>query len=113
MDIREFLKFHEMVKELHINEKESIFDKNPDYQIVDAKAKNSYIVTSWTHGKSPKNIYTVTKSGNKWSCDCPTRTTYCKHIDMVKQWIKDGKPSEWDVDMSDLKAKLNAKGVKV
>lgn len=113
MKIKEHFEFLDMVKGFHVDEKASLFDKEPDYQIVDAKSKNSYIVTSWTHGKEPRNIYIVNKAGNKWICNCPTRTPYCKHIDMVKQWLKDGKPSEWDIDADELKKLLRNKGVSV
>jgi len=91
MKLNEHFKFHDMVKEL--SEKVGLFDSDIDYIIKDDKLKNSYVVTSWTTGKAPKNVYTVSKAGNKWSCNCPTKTSYCKHIDMVKEWIKDGKPN--------------------
>jgi len=113
MKVKDYLKFIETIKEFEMNEKASLFDDDPDYLIIDAKVKNSYVVTSWTHGKAPKNVYTVSKAGKKWLCNCPTRTSYCKHIDMVKQWLKDGKPSEWQVDMKELKKILNSKGVGV
>jgi len=115
MKVKEYLKFLEMVKSFQVDEKVSIFDKDPDYQIIDAKSKNSYIVTSWTHGKEPKNIYIVNKTGNKWSCNCPTRTLYCKHIDMVKEYLRKGKPNSFiDIELeNDFIRSLNKKGYKV
>jgi hypothetical protein len=96
----------------YLNEKVGLFDKDPEYIISDAKSKNTYIVTSWTHGKEPTNIYTVSKFGNKWSCNCPSKY-HCKHMDMVKEWLKNGKPSEFDVDMKDLQRVLHSKGVEI
>ena len=112
MKVKEYLKFIDMAKSM--NEKIGFFDIDIDYIIKDGKAKNSYIVTSWTTGKAPKNIYTVNKQGNKWKCNCPTRTPYCKHIDMVNEWIKVGKPSIIDAEAEDdLRKLLQKKGVDV
>lgn len=109
MNIKDRFKLYEL------SEKVGLFDKDPDYIIRDAGDQlNSYIVTSWTHGKAPTNVYTVNKQGAKWKCNCPTRTPYCKHIDMVKQWIKDGKPSIIDRSAEDeLRRRLSQKGVKI
>lgn len=96
----------------YLNEKVGLFDTDPDYAIVDGKSKNTYIVTSWTHGKSPENVYTVRKVGNKWMCNCPSKY-HCKHMDMVAEWLKDGKPSDFDVDMRELKSVLHNKGYEI
>lgn len=77
----------------YILEKASPFDKDPEYMVVDTKVSNSYIVTKWTNKKDPRDIYHVTKGNDKWFCSCPTRMKPCKHIALVKQWLKDGKPS--------------------
>lgn len=96
------------------NEKVSLFDSDVEYLIKDSKTKNSYILTSWTTGKQPKNIYTVTQQKNKWVCNCPVRSNSCKHIKMVKDWIKDGKPSIVDPDVEDdIRQMLRKKGVQI
>ena len=95
-----------------LNEKVGLFDTDVDYVIIDAKAPNSYIVTSWITGKSPKNIYIVTNIKGKWSCDCAVHGV-CKHINMVKNWLKDGKPNPF-LDKSlenDLKNLFKKKGI--
>ena len=109
MNLKETFALHEL------SEKVSIFSKDPDYIIKDAgTTKNDFIVTSWTHGKSAENIYFVSKGGTKWTCNCPDRTPNCKHIQMVKQWLKDGKPSLFlDKEADDeLRRLLSRKGVK-
>lgn len=108
------LKEHFKLKEL--DEKVGLFDKDPEYIIRDDKVMNSYIVTAWTHGKAPSNVYTVSHQthGNKWVCNCPVRTPNCKHVKMVKEWIKDGKPSLIDKESEDeLRKFLKQRGVKI
>lgn len=68
-----------------------IFDT--DYQVRELKY-DTYQVTKWIKGKNPDNIYNILKYGGSWSCDCPVRGK-CKHIDLVKKWIKDGKPNKF------------------
>jgi len=75
-------------------EKESFLDKDPDYQI--RKVTNKYYqVTKWGRGKAPKEVYDVYENPNGWKCNCAVRGV-CKHIKMVKDWIKDGMPNAWD-----------------
>lgn len=98
-----------------INEKIGFFDSDMEYIIKDGSAKNTYIVTSWSSGKQPKNIYTLTNFNKKWSCNCPTKTPYCKHIDMVKDYIKQGKPNMFldaTVELEFDRA-LKRKGIKI
>lgn len=73
-------------------EKNSIFDKDPDY-LVREVTKGNYQVTKWTKGKEPKEIYDIKhfEKTNKWTCNCPTKIKPCKHIGMVRDWIKMGK----------------------
>lgn len=76
----------------YIEEKASLFDKDPEYIIKDAKETNKFIVSKWTHGKEPRDVYTITKGKTSWTCTCPVRSS-CKHISLVKEWIKEGKPN--------------------
>jgi len=78
----------------YITEKESLFDKDADYIIKDSKVPNSYIISKWTRGRGgAKDVYTVTEKSSKWSCNCPSgRSGSCKHVTLVKGWIKKGKP---------------------
>uniref|UniRef100_A0A6M3KDJ5 SWIM-type domain-containing protein n=1 Tax=viral metagenome TaxID=1070528 RepID=A0A6M3KDJ5_9ZZZZ len=58
---------------------------------------NQYEITKWTRGDTPTEIYRCYNTGKgKWTCDCPARGT-CKHIKMVKDWIKKGKTPAYDV----------------
>lgn len=68
----------------------------PDYIIREVRAgTNEYEVTKWIGGKNPDEIYRClhNKVNNRWSCSCPARMFTCKHIGMVKDWIKKGKKS--------------------
>ena len=62
----------------------------PEYMVRETEL-NTYEVTKWTHGKAPTGIYTV-RLFKKESCDCPARGK-CRHIQIVKDWIKAGKKS--------------------
>jgi hypothetical protein len=100
--------------ERYIVEKESIMDKNPEYIIKDTKTPNQYIVTKWTHGKAPKDVYTISNNNNKWYCNCPAHKGYCKHIDLVKEWIKEGKPNQIGADFDqELKLFMKKYNVKI
>lgn len=47
-----------------------------------------YEVSAWTRGDTPSEIYHCYDRGkNRWSCSCPARGV-CKHIKMVKKWLK-------------------------
>jgi len=63
---------------------------------------NEYGVTKWTKGDTPSQIYSCYDRGKgKWECSCPARGT-CKHIKMVKEWIKKGKPAAYDTSDLDV-----------
>jgi len=67
-----------------------------DYIIREIKP-NEYEVTKWTRGDTPTEIYRCYDRGKgKWTCDCPARGK-CKHIKMVVDWIKKGKPPAYDI----------------
>jgi hypothetical protein len=89
------LKIFDMDSQL--NEGKGFFDDDVDYLIKDGDHKNTYVVTSWIKGKQPKNIYMITHSNNKWNCNCPAKIKPCKHIDMVRNWIKKGKKTPFDL----------------
>jgi hypothetical protein len=98
----------------YLEEKASLWDVDVDYVIKDGKSLNSYVVTSWTTGKGPKNIYNVIDTHGKWSCNCPAKGI-CKHIQMVKEYLRNGKPDPFkDPELENkLKKMLSKKGVMI
>jgi hypothetical protein len=88
----------------YLVEKESLFDKDPEYIAKEGKQPNTYIVSKWTRGKTPRDVYHIQGSGNNWKCSCPTgRKGGCKHVKFVKEWIKNGKPNPYDISSDDVK----------
>ena len=85
--------------------------QNADYIIRELKeGTNEYQVTKWISGKAPDEIYRClhNKVNNRWTCSCPARMFTCKHILMVKDWMKRGKKSFIDEKpMRDFIRKLN------
>ena len=81
----------------YINEKVGFFDKESDYIIRELKG-SEYEVSKWNKGKAPEVTYRCYKrsGSNSWSCTCPTKVRPCKHAEMVKKWIADGKPNPYD-----------------
>jgi hypothetical protein len=75
------------------NENEFL-EKFTDYIIREIRAgSNEFEVTKFMRGKAPKEIYRCVKGPVKWTCTCPSKIKPCKHINMVKKWISDGKKS--------------------
>ena len=67
-----------------------------DY-LIREKSMYEYEVSTWTRGDRPTSIYTVRDLGKgKWFCNCASRKKPCKHITMVKKWIKKGKSGYTD-----------------
>jgi len=86
------MKFFNWLEEQGIHE--------PEYMIRQVgKAPKAYEVTKWTRGKGPAEIYRVVDTGKGLQGNCPAaqRRGYCKHIDMVKEWIKKGKKPSMDI----------------
>lgn len=76
----------------YIAEKAGIFDDDPEYQVRNVSGTH-YQVTKWLNGKQPREVFDVMDKGTRgWSCNCPVRSS-CKHIQMVKDWIKAGSPT--------------------
>ena len=77
----------------------SLFDTDPDY-IIREVSKDRYQVAKFTHGKAPSEVYDIThfSKDSRWSCTCPSKIKPCKHIDSVRQWIKDGKKMFFDLE---------------
>lgn len=82
-----------------ILESGSLFEPSDDYIIREVK-KDHYQIAKFTHGKAPSEVYDIThfSKDSKWFCNCPSRIKPCKHIDMVRQWIKDGKKMFFDLE---------------
>ena len=70
-----------------VDEAKALFE--PEYLIREIEP-DTYEVSKWTHGSGPVEIYTVRMFKNKKTCTCPARGV-CKHIKMVREWIKKGK----------------------
>lgn len=83
----------------NILEGKSKFWKGKEDYVIREIGKNTYEITVWGRGDTPDAIYTVKMNpkGTDGFCDCPARAR-CKHIKMVKDWIKAGKPSEFGKD---------------
>jgi hypothetical protein len=67
--------------------------KLSDY-LVRQDGPDLYTISKWTGGVSPESEYKISKWGGSLHCDCPAsqRRHECKHPDIVKAWIKMGKP---------------------
>lgn len=61
----------------------------PDY-LVRKDKMGTYLVTKWEGGAQPTAIYTVTDTNRGMTCNCPGsyRDKNCKHIQLVKEHIK-------------------------
>jgi hypothetical protein len=103
------MKFEDYIKEGRTD-----FWKDYTEYFIRELGKNKYEVSVWKRGDTPSAIYTVSNIGNKWMCDCPARKGTDKHVQLVKDWIKAGKPSPFGKDVKDgvLKS-LKKMGVKI
>ena len=55
----------------------------------------AYEVAKFAGSKEPSAVYTVTRSGARWYCDClgfRKKSGPHKHVEFVKNWIAKGKP---------------------
>jgi len=80
------MKFKEYLKE----GKSDFYKDDVDY-IIRELGKGKYEISVWKRGDTPSAVYTCTEKGN---CTCPARGT-CKHVKLVKDWIKAGKPNKF------------------
>lgn len=78
---------------------------NEEYYIKDHeyRRKNRYSVTytvaKFNYHRYPEAIYEVKEGRFGWECTCPAHVKHgvsCKHIQMVIDWVKAGKPSPFD-----------------
>jgi len=87
----------------------SLFDKVTDY-VIKENTPHEYIISKWSSGKEPKEVYRINHlpASKRWVCTCPAgKKGTCKHVRMVKDWIKNGKtPAIPDEDMGKLLKKL-------
>jgi len=68
----------------------------PEYMVRQTKkAPETYQVSKWGGGTGPRDVYRVEHTRDGWICNCPgnLKRGTCKHVDIVKDWIKKGKPS--------------------
>jgi len=56
---------------------------------------NVYQIAKFTHGKEPSELYRCTWTGNKWKCNCYSKANTCKHIKIVRDFVKGKKRSEF------------------
>jgi hypothetical protein len=79
--------------ESYIKEGKSDFWKTVEGSeyLINQLGKNVYQVAVFTRGDTPTKIYKCNGDENHMMCNCPSRKT-CKHIKLVKDWIKAGKP---------------------
>jgi len=75
--------------EEYIGEGRAKFWKGSEEYYIRDIGGNKYQVAVFVRGDTPDVVYTTTEK----TCDCPSRKIPCKHIQMVKKWIKEGKPS--------------------
>ena len=100
------MKFKEYLKE----GKTDFYKNDVDY-IVKEIGKEKYEVSVWKRGDTPSNVYTCTEKGY---CTCPARGT-CKHVKLLRDWIKAGKPNKFFTKNVKLAVKRGLKkmGVKI
>jgi hypothetical protein len=72
-----------------------------DYEHRSKKGRYSvvYTVAKFNHRRYPEAIYEVKQGRFGWECQCAAFTQHgvqCKHIQMIQDWVKAGKPSPFD-----------------
>lgn len=74
---------------------------DPTYMIREVPVRGAdlaFEIAKFAGGKEPSAVYEVLKIGRKWICDCPgfrkghSSGPRHKHIRLVQEWIKRGKP---------------------
>lgn len=66
------------------------------YMIRDNKDR-TITVSKWNDGAVPIKVYTLKPDPiGRYSCDCMSgyHRRYCKHADMVTDWVKSGRPQQ-------------------
>ncbi len=63
-----------------------------DY-LVREDTPNSYTVSKWELNKEPESVYIIKFNQQRgWKCNCPAGSRgSCKHPEVVKKWIRNGK----------------------
>lgn len=98
----------------YINEGKAKFHAGGEEYFIREVGKDKYEVAVFLRGDTPDNVYKVNKIGNKWSCNCPARKAPDKHVKMVQDWLKAGKPSDFGKDVKgDVLKGLKRMGVKI
>jgi hypothetical protein len=93
----------------YVTEGRTDFWKDYTEYYIREMGKNKYEVSVWKRGDTPSAVYICSEN----SCDCPARGK-CKHMQLVKDWIKAGKPSPFGKDVKDdVLKKLKKMGVKI
>lgn len=45
----------------------------------------------------PEAVYTVSRHSSRWTCDCAAGYRgACKHVRMVEEWVRAGRPSPFE-----------------
>lgn len=83
---------------------------NSDY-LIRQNGDNKYEVAVFTRGDAPTKVYNCKGNEKHISCDCPSRKS-CKHQNLVKDWIKAGKPENQFFKGSKEKVDKFLKGLK-
>lgn len=55
---------------------------------------NHFTISKWEGGKQPESYYKMSLSGKRVLCECASFTNrgHCKHQEILKEWIDQGKP---------------------
>ena len=98
----------------YVKEGSQKFWKGKEEYFIREVGTNKYEVTVFVRGDTPEAVYIVNKSGSKWRCNCPARKGTDKHVKMVQEWLKAGKPSDFGKNVKkDVLNKLKKMGAKV
>lgn len=65
------------------------------YYMIRQDTNAKYTVTKWDGGSLPVQVYLVQRDkGDRFTCTCPSgyHRRYCKHMDMVRKWLRSGAP---------------------
>ena len=106
--------WNQKFKKEYVKEGSQKFWKGKEEYSIREVGTNKYEVTVFVRGDTPESVYIVNKLGSKWFCNCPARKGTDKHVSMVQEWIKAGKPSDFGKNVKgDVLNKLKKMGVKV
>lgn len=99
----------------YVVEGKAKFHKGGEEYFIREVGMHKYEVAVFLRGDTPDNVYTVQKKGGGgWMCNCPARGPKDKHIKLVQEWLKAGKPSDFGKDVKgDVLKGLKKMGVKL